>query len=198
MEELNLKDLQQQGLKIMKVIDRWCLENGVNYSLCGGSLIGAVRHKGFIPWDDDIDIMMSRPEYDRFVHEFNKDGYVCIAPELGNSYISYGRICDITETYSEPYCPWCKIEGTGLWVDVFPFDGEPDDYDEFAKLVETISNKINRLYQIRGTKLPISRKLSYMRVFKNLGKKLLYGHCRIDTELFEILSMVSSSKFTFL
>ena len=195
MGELTLHDLQQQGLKIMKVIDRWCVDHGVNYSLCGGSLIGAIRHKGFIPWDDDIDIMMARPEYDRFVREFKADGYVCIAPELGNSYIAYGRICDMADTLSEPYCPWSSIEGTGLWVDVFPFDGEPNDFDVFSDLVKRINNKINRIYQIRGARLPLSKKLGGVRIAKLIGKKILYGHCDLDKELAELLVLVKAIPF---
>ena len=57
------KDIQRE---ILAVIDRFCKENQIRYSLCGGTLLGAVRHQGYIPWDDDIDIMMPRPDFDRF------------------------------------------------------------------------------------------------------------------------------------
>ena len=99
MKELTLKDLQRIGLQIMKEIDKWCLEHNVSYSLCGGSLIGAIRHKGFIPWDDDIDIVMPRPEYERFVREFRHPDLVCVAPELQNSYLTFARVCDIKKNF---------------------------------------------------------------------------------------------------
>lgn len=82
METLSLKDIQGVLLRIMKYIHSFCVENDIKYSLCGGTLIGAIRHKGFIPWDDDIDITIPRPDYDRFVKIFkDSDEFKLFAPE---------------------------------------------------------------------------------------------------------------------
>ena len=62
--ELTLKELQQEGLKILKEVHAFCVENEIQYSVAYGSLLGVIRHKGFIPWDDDIDIIMPRTDYD--------------------------------------------------------------------------------------------------------------------------------------
>lgn len=62
-----LKHLQNVILDIVKDIDKLCQKNGIEYYLLGGSAIGAIRHKGFIPWDDDLDIIMSADNYDRFI-----------------------------------------------------------------------------------------------------------------------------------
>ena len=67
-----LRHLQLVILDIIKDIDIVCKNNGIEYYLLGGSAIGAIRHKGFIPWDDDIDIGMLRPDFDRFMNIFNQ------------------------------------------------------------------------------------------------------------------------------
>lgn len=112
-------------LEILNAVDRYCQEQGLRYSLAYGTLIGAVRHQGFIPWDDDIDLMMPRPDYDRFRKSFRLPGYYLV--DLA------GRD-DCVETFVKV----CK-EGTimvdrnfgreiwGVNVDIFPVDGAPSD-----------------------------------------------------------------------
>lgn len=147
MKELEQKDLQHYGLEIIKEIDHWCVEHMVNYTLCGGSLIGAIRHKGFIPWDDDVDIAMPRPDYERFVHEFSHQDLICIAPELGNSWIPFARVCDTKYTIADPYAPWCTVQNFGVGIDIFPWDGEPDDEEEFKQHMKLVIKKAAVLYR---------------------------------------------------
>ncbi len=68
-----LKNTQCIEFQILKVVDEFCKKNSIQYSLAYGTLIGAVRHQGFIPWDDDIDLMMRRDMYDRFIKLWQKD-----------------------------------------------------------------------------------------------------------------------------
>ena len=68
MREMSLREIQLFSLEIMKDVHSFCINNDIRYSLIGGTLIGAMRNKGFIPWDDDIDICMPRPDYERFCH----------------------------------------------------------------------------------------------------------------------------------
>lgn len=67
-------------LDTLKSIDKCCRENDINYSLAWGSMIGAVRHHGFVPWDDDIDLMMSRKDYNRFLEVYNDPRFDIYTP----------------------------------------------------------------------------------------------------------------------
>lgn len=66
-EYLSLEEIQGEELKLLLAFDAFCSRHGLRYSLAGGTLLGAVRHKGFIPWDDDVDLCMARPDWDRLV-----------------------------------------------------------------------------------------------------------------------------------
>lgn len=88
MRPIDLEEQKQIQLNILIKVDQFCRENNLRYSLGGGTLLGAVRHKGFIPWDDDIDIMMPRPDYDKFVRSFNgyDEDLTCEAYELNKKH----------------------------------------------------------------------------------------------------------------
>ncbi|MDY6362361.1 MAG: LicD family protein, partial [Lachnospiraceae bacterium] len=73
MKELDNETIKKLELNILKDVAGFCEKNGLRYYLCGGTLIGTIRHKGFIPWDDDIDIIMPRPDYMRFMKLYNQE-----------------------------------------------------------------------------------------------------------------------------
>jgi len=128
MREMSVSDIQGVSIYILEIIDKFCTSNNIDYSLGYGSLIGAIRHKGCIPWDDDIDIIMTRPEYEKFYRLFNeseisKNTYVKLfAPELGNCYFPIARVCDMKRTRVYRFYQWSE-EIVGVWIDIFVIDG---------------------------------------------------------------------------
>ena len=73
MKKLTLDEVKKIQLEILAYIDSFCKKNNISYFINYGTLLGAVRHKGFIPWDDDIDISMDREHYNMFIEKFNQD-----------------------------------------------------------------------------------------------------------------------------
>ena len=136
MRKMTTRDIQLVSLDILKDVHEFCVNNDIKYTLFGGSLIGAIRHNGFIPWDDDVDIAMPRPEYERFVSTYKSDkGYKLIHREKGKNdvFLAYARVCDMNKTYVDAQnLPWSKYK-TGVWIDIFPLDGMPIDIDEAKK-----------------------------------------------------------------
>ena len=129
---LSLKDKQDVSLYLLKKLHAFCEDNDIHYSLAYGTLIGAVRHKGFIPWDDDIDVLMLRPDFDRFCASFKMEGLSlhCHQNDPG-CFIGFARICDDVYTRSIKNSWLCGGGYTGMWIDVFPVDSVEDDPDEY-------------------------------------------------------------------
>lgn len=144
MKELNQKQIRSIQIEILKKTAEFCERNKISYFLCGGTLLGAVRHQGYIPWDDDIDLMMIRSDFERFKKEFEIPGYSL------NDFESKGK--DFTVPFVKiqkdgTLLQESKIPGmkTGINIDIFPIDGFPNDLEErrlhlkkLAKLIETI------------------------------------------------------------
>jgi lipopolysaccharide cholinephosphotransferase len=138
MKEMSVADIQQMSLEILRDIHRFCVDNDIKYTLQGGTLLGAVRHQGFIPWDDDVDIAMPRPDYDRFIHTYRSGkGYKVFSREIpeqrNDVFIAYARVCDMTKTYVDDALSFWSNEKTGIWVDVFPLDGAEDTVEATQK-----------------------------------------------------------------
>lgn len=163
-----------------KLIDI-CKTYNLRYYCCGGTAIGAVRHKGMIPWDDDIDIMMPRPDYDRLI-EIAKTAdwgnYELITPYNNDTYpLYFSKLSDKRTTLIEyPNIP-CVL---GLYVDIFPLDGSADTLDEARNLKDKFVKTINRLSAI-STRTTFSEHISLLKHKNTLGRfaiKTLAWFCR--------------------
>ena len=138
MKELSLREIQLVETGILKEFISICEKNSFKYYLYYGSLLGAVRHKGFIPWDDDIDIVMLRDDYDRFISYCNvsKDELGPFRLEHYTSDKKYvypiARLCD--SRYIMVY-PNTDGAGDGLFIDIYPLDGCGNNREEAEHIV---------------------------------------------------------------
>ena len=117
----NLSEHQLSLLRVFKAFDDFCSQNGIQYFAWCGTLIGAIRHGGFIPWDDDIDVAMKREDYDRFINLRNQveKGYRIASYQDGESPYPFAKFFSTEGTIWE-YSQFSFI--IGPWVDVFPLD----------------------------------------------------------------------------
>lgn len=121
-----LERVQHTEIEILDVVHSFCVKNNIRYSLAYGTLLGAVRHQGFIPWDDDIDLMMLRSEYDRFIDLWKKnppEGYFLQTDDTDPKYINnFLKIrknnTAFIQNEREKKCPY----HTGIFIDIFPTD----------------------------------------------------------------------------
>lgn len=178
MREMTVEDIQKVSLEILKDIHQFCMKNGIKYTLQGGTLLGAVRHKGFIPWDDDVDIAMPRPDYDRFIHTYQSDKGIKVfsreLPEQSNDvFIAYARVCDMKNTLVDThYYPWTNKE-VGVWIDLFPLDGDFDAVEVSKKRLKTMIQLYNRALRIRTSKKHYNEVEGFSNKFRLLIKKVL-------------------------
>ena len=140
MKEIELEEVRSIQLDILDYVDSFCKDHGLSYFLCGGTLIGALRHKGYIPWDDDIDICMLRDDYDRFIEALNKENnpiYRVYSHTLNEEYpLPFAKVAnDKTVVKEEVVFPF----NMGVNIDVFPLDTIPADNKKQKRLYRTFA-----------------------------------------------------------
>lgn len=148
-----MNQLQQEDLNILNWVTKECDQHGINYILDSGTFLGAVRHKGFIPWDDDVDIAMLREEYSKFedvmVNKLiDKSGYRYQSRMIDKYYVNeFAKVrsdkIDVREVVSKTQKGF-----NGAWIDVFPFDNVPDDKNLRLKQFNKV-DKLNRMINLQ-------------------------------------------------
>ncbi len=128
-KQIDIKELRSIQLNILDHVDTFCKEHNIRYFLCGGTMLGAVRHKGYIPWDDDIDIMMLRDEYDKFIqlyYEIDKSEFHIHHYTFERYFpYSFAKIDNSNTTFIENMAG--KTTPIGVNIDIFPIDVVPED-----------------------------------------------------------------------
>ena len=188
MREMSLDEVKKVEIDILDYISELCDQNGLRYYLMAGTLIGAVRHKGFIPWDDDIDIGMPRPDYNKLKEilkdDLHENRFKLLTYEYGNTDYNFMKVVDDRTILYEKYIN----TPTGVWVDVFPIDGLPTN-STIARLLCYKLEFWRRLLSIHNAKLDIAtskKRLLIKRLIAPVAKIFSVGFlCKKVNNVFE-------------
>lgn len=169
MKKIDLKEIHSIELDIIKDIDRVCRSNNIKYTIIGGTLIGAIRHKGFIPWDDDIDIAIPREDYKKFIDIYSKqkDAQFSIFENCINEdyYYPFIKISDNRTTLKENN--YKEIKGLGVNLDVFPIDRvNSKDIQKKLKKISFNHKGLSRCF--------VNQKESTKNILKRLLKQIIF------------------------
>lgn len=147
MRKLSLSEIKQRQIKMLEFFDTFCRKQEIPYFLSYGTLLGAIRHKGYIPWDDDIDVMVPRPYINKLIESFPNGIYRIITIENTPDYaFPYPRMVD-TYTYSKDGI-FAKSQGVN--IDIYPIDAYPNDKgDEEEYRAKVISARRKRLWVLK-------------------------------------------------
>ncbi len=164
-----MNELQKTLLEMLKEFVRVCEENNLTYFLVGGTALGAVRHKGFIPWDDDIDVAMPRNDYEKFLllqDKFPKKYFIQTYKTDKNYILNYAKLRNSETTYIENYYQTANINH-GVWIDIFPLDGMAKKMKDPASLAYKVKYTWWNTYMMY---LPsLKRKIHLKTFFKDVS-----------------------------
>lgn len=173
MKELDLQELKSIEFDALKMFDAFCKENNIKYFLAYGTLLGAIRYKKFIPWDDDVDLLVPREDYDRVIKLFkDNEKYKLFAFEKDQNYrFPFAKMCDMTTRKVEPnYNSGVEL---GVDIDIFPLDAFDDDLENAKAEAKYIGKNMFRLNLSKVRKLRASNPL------KHLLKSLFMFYCKM-------------------
>lgn len=179
MERIKQEDIQPMLLEVLRAFDRYCTENNYRYFLTSGTLIGAIRHHGFIPWDDDIDVNMLYDDYDRLLDQAREDPFIdpskrfrIMLPATGANFYPFMKVVDTKTIVYEKDID--HKYATGMWVDIFRFSKCPEDRKEINRIFRkrNIYQNMNKILVCGNLQTP-----SYKRIYPlvRIGKACLCG-----------------------
>ena len=199
MRLLSKKECKNRLIKMLEYLDELCRKNNIKYSIIGGTAIGALRHKGFIPWDDDIDIILLQNEYEKLktiLINDNNPHYRVLYPGISNTYYFPGmKLVDKKTSLKEDL--GIKIDDYGLFIDILCYNSFPDNkiqqkiyllknkiFDKFIYygFITDIKNSKNIFKIVRkmisnkiGIKKILTYKINLLQHYNNKETKYLYS-----------------------
>lgn len=192
--KLTLDEIKSIELNILSYVASLCENHNLRYFLAYGTLIGAIRHKGFIPWDDDIDIMMPRDDYSHLIDIIRSENgkYECLVPLENGYFYEFVKVIDTTTSVQEIHTIKSHC---GVWIDIFPLDGLKIN-DKFSHFLLALCNRcraaaVNKKFphKTKGMVVPIEymfwilcRLISYKPFLScslKLAQKYKYDDCDI-------------------
>lgn len=183
MKKLTHEEIQHIELQILLNFTKFCQEHNLRFYLSGGTLLGAIRHRGFIPWDDDIDICMPRADYERLLMVYkSNDIYQLSSNHLNNSLFPYANLKDMRTYVKSKYIR----NDSHLWIDIFPVDGLPDSLN-LVKDIYKECNFYRRIFLLEDARLG-EGKTTFRKYLKYILKpiSILYGKKRCVEKIEQI------------
>lgn len=166
----DLRKAQLLMLKILKEVHKICEENNIKYFLSDGTLIGAIRHQGFIPWDDDLDIGMLREDYEKFCKiapQILSENFILQNFQTDKGYgLQFGKVILKNTVWIEKVAKNTNRQWSGIYIDIFPYDNITENKKK-QKL-------INRLYIFIQGLILIKFKYINISNYESMAKKLKY------------------------
>lgn len=182
MKKLGIQEVQSISTKILVYIDNICRENELKYSIFYGSLIGVERHKGFIPWDDDIDLVMVRKDYDKLLDILaKKNDYILLSSKTRENYrYTFAKLVDSSTVAKSKQHFGYEDKDLGVFVDIFPIDNVPYTEEERKvfqnnseelrkKMMDTLNLAYARSYSLWKSLIKLVIKFPYHLKLKNIG-----------------------------
>lgn len=196
-KKLELRDIQLLQLDIAKEFKRICEENSIQYFMVGGTLLGAVRHKGFIPWDDDMDFGMTLDNYSKFMKLVTRELSDKYFVQHWNDGTEYGYpFCKIMmkNTVALEMCSRNVETGKGIWIDIFPYVKiSPKQYNsKFYMLKLRLLNKCLLLKS--NYDLNCLTKKTYVKLLNNIIKKLPVNKKNIKKKIRDSIFQVENKE----
>ena len=185
--EMDIKKMQSKMFEMLLYFDKFCTDNNLMYYLCGGCLIGAVRHKGFIPWDDDIDCFMPRKDYEMlktlWEDKADTSRYVyCRTDKVSNYHDAGASIRDVDTTCINRHSIHEDI-CHGIALEIMPIDGCPSSiFSRSRQLVNAFMYSlfnVQRLPDNKGNFIRIMTKIIYKLVPSTKLRYIIWSHCEL-------------------